>query len=75
MFKSVLIIIFVVLILLLARTIMQRLKKDPETPAISSKDTIQCVVCKVYTSRDEAIIQGDNAFCCQQHLSDWNKST
>ena len=75
MFKSVLIIIFVILILLIIRTIMQRLKKEPKNTPISSKDTIQCTVCKVYTSRDEAILKGDNAFCCQQHLDDWNKST
>jgi len=75
MFKSVLVIIIVILILLFARTIMLRLKKEPKTTRISSKDTIQCAVCKVYTSRDEAIIKGDKAFCCQQHLNDWNKST
>ena len=75
MFKSVLTIIFVILILLFARTIMQRLKKDPKSKPISSKDTIQCAVCNVYTSRDEAIIKGDKAFCSQQHLNDWNKSS
>jgi len=73
MFKSVLIIIFVIIILLIARTLMQRLKKPvPPKEPISHNDTVQCLHCKTYVPREDAIFKGDNAFCSPQHLDDWN---
>ena len=75
MFKSVLTIIFVIIVLIIARTVTQRLKKLPPKEPISHNDTVQCVLCKTYVPREDAVFKGDNAFCSAQHLNDWNSSS
>ncbi len=78
MFKSVLIIIFVVIMLFVVRAVLQRLK-NPElgqnsTPkAFDSEETVQCLHCSTYIPRGDAVLKGDKAFCSAQHFEDWNK--
>lgn len=79
MFRSVLIIIFVIVILLVVRTVMQRFKSQSEQKTSTSnkdgsKDTVQCLHCKTYIPREDAIFKDDKTFCSTQHLEDWNKS-
>ncbi|VAW58099.1 hypothetical protein MNBD_GAMMA11-3050 [hydrothermal vent metagenome] len=74
MFRSVLIIIFVIVMLFLARTVMQRLKQPRSGKKIRNKETVQCLQCKTYIPSEEAIYNGNNCFCSQQHLNDWNRS-
>jgi len=77
MFKSVLTIIFVVVVLLLIRSVMQRFKSQPDKSTSvankSNQDTVQCLQCKTYIPNEDAIFRGDNAFCSTQHLNDWNQ--
>ncbi len=75
MFKSVLVVIFVVIVLFIARSIMQRLKDPSKERVISSNDTLQCQHCKTYVPREDAVINGGKAFCSTQHLNDWNQSS
>jgi len=75
MFKSVLIIIFVVIVLFIARTLTQRLKKPIPKESVTHNDTVQCLHCKTYVPREDAVFKGDNAFCSPQHLNDWNSSS
>jgi len=75
MFKSVLIIIFVIVLLWLIRTVTQRSKATAHRPhKPESKDTVQCLQCKTYIPREDAIFQNNQSFCSQQHLQDWNRS-
>jgi len=74
MFKSVLIIVVVVVLLLLIRSVTQRVKQPPRKETIKSNDTVQCLHCKTYVPREDAVLKGDNAFCSTQHLNDWNQS-
>jgi len=74
MFRSVLIIIVVIVILFLARTVMQRLKQPRSARKIDSKETVQCLQCKTYIPREEAVFRNNDGFCSQQHLEDWNRS-
>jgi len=74
MFKSVLIIIFVVIILFISRTVMQRLKKPEKAMSRpDNRDTVQCIQCKTYIPSEDAIFKGNQSFCSQQHLSDWDQ--
>lgn len=73
MFKSVLIIIFVVIILMIARTVMQRFKQPEKQSKVHHADTVQCLTCKTYIPRSDAVLNGDKAFCSSQHLNDWNQ--
>jgi len=75
MFKSVLIIIFVIVILLIARTLTQRFKKPAPKAPITHNDTVQCLHCKVYVPREDAILNGNSTFCSTQHLNDWNQTS
>jgi len=75
MFKSVLIIFFVIIVLIIARTVTQRLKKPAPKEPISHNDTVQCLLCKTYVPSEDAIYKGDKAFCCAQHLNDWSQSS
>jgi len=78
MFKSVLIVIFVVIMLFVIRSVMQRLKKpesnqnSPSKPA-QGEDTVQCLHCGTFIPRSDAIIKGNKAFCSAQHFNDWNQ--
>jgi len=78
MFKSVLTIIFVVVVLLLIRSVMQRFKlqqnKSSSVTKNDDKDTVQCLQCKTYIPNEDAIFRDDKAFCSTQHLDDWNKN-
>ncbi|RDH81311.1 MAG: hypothetical protein DIZ80_14520 [endosymbiont of Galathealinum brachiosum] len=75
MFKSVLIIIFVIVMLFVIRTVLQRLKQ-PATKAksLNTQDTVKCLQCNTYIPRNDAIVKGDTAFCSTQHLEDWNQN-
>lgn len=75
MFRSVLVIIIVIALLFLARTVMLRLKQPRSGKKINNKETVQCMQCKTYIPRDEAVFNGNNGFCSQQHLEDWNRSS
>jgi len=76
MFKSVLIIIFVIVILMIIRTVLQRQKQPGrKTKPIDTRDTVQCQHCKTYFPRDDAIFKDEMAFCSSQHLDDWNHTT
>ncbi|MCW8933361.1 MAG: PP0621 family protein [Gammaproteobacteria bacterium] len=78
MFKSVLTIIFVVVVLLLVRAVMQRFKLESnKTSSVSNnsnQDTVQCLQCKTYIPNEDAIFRGDKAFCSTQHLHDWKQN-
>jgi len=78
MFKSVLTIIFVVVILLLVRSVMQRFKiqsnKSSSVANNDNKDTVQCIHCKTYIPNEDAIFRDDKAFCSTQHLHDWKQN-
>ena len=75
MFKSVLIIVVVVVLLVLIRSVLQRFKlSTTKSTPIDSRDTVQCLQCKTYIPREDAIINGNNTFCSTQHLEDWNQS-
>lgn len=74
MFKSILVILLVATALWLSRLVMQRTRQRPFTKKSISKDTVQCLQCHTYIPQEEAIIKDNNAFCCQQHLNDWNQS-
>jgi len=71
MFKSVLIIIFVIIILLIIRGVMQRIKKPAPKEPITHDDTVQCLQCQTYVPRDDAVFKGEKAFCSLEHLNDW----
>jgi len=78
MFKSVLIIIFVVIMLFVVRAVLQRLKKPESsqnsTPkSFNSEETVQCLHCNTYVPRGDAVLKGDKAFCSAQHFEAWNK--
>ena len=73
MFRSVLVIIFVIAVLWLGRLLMQRLKSADKPAKPVSKDMVQCLQCQAYIPRDDAILEQGKAFCSQQHLNDWNK--
>ncbi len=76
MFKSVLIIIFVIILLFVIRTVLQRLKQpSPRIKPLDHQNMVQCQHCKVYIPRDDAIIENNNFFCSTQHLNDWNQTT
>lgn len=75
MFKSVLTIIFVIVILIIARTITQRMKKPAPKEPITHNDTVQCLHCQTYIPREDAIFKDDKAFCSTQHLDDWNQAS
>ncbi len=76
MFKSVLIIILVVIILFVGRSVLQRLKRAvPAEKSADSKDTVQCLHCKTYIPCNEAIVKDGNTFCSRQHFNDWNRSS
>lgn len=74
MFRSVLVIIFVIIIIWLARVVLQRMQQKPEKREIDSKQTLQCLYCKTYIPAEDAIKDGDRVFCSQQHLTDWKTS-
>ena len=75
MFKSVLIIIFVTIMLFVIRTVLQRLKQPaPKVKLPDSQETLQCLHCKTYIPRSDAIIRDGKAFCSAQHLEDWNQN-
>jgi len=75
MFKSVLIIIFVIIMLFVIRTILQRLKQtDSKVKPLNNLDTVQCLHCETYIPRSDAVMQGNKSFCSTKHLNDWNHS-
>lgn len=83
MFKSVLIIIVVMVLLLVIRSVMQRFKPHNEkhpgelnrAAPINSSETVQCLQCKTYVPTEDAIINGKNTFCSAKHLNEWNHNT
>ncbi|HED33731.1 MAG TPA: hypothetical protein ENJ08_05860 [Gammaproteobacteria bacterium] len=75
MFRSVLVIIIVITLLFLVRTVLLRMKPPRSGKNINNKETVQCMQCKTYIPRDEAVFNGNNGFCSQQHLEDWNRSS
>ena len=75
MFRSVLVIIFVIIVIWLARTLLQRVQQKPDNNRpLSSKRTVQCVQCSTYIPEEDAIMQDNRAFCSKQHLNDWKQS-
>ena len=77
MFRSVLVIIFVIAVLWIGRIVLQRLQnKQPTKPeARQNHDTVQCLQCKTYIPKQDAILQDNAYFCSQRHLDDWNQSS
>ena len=77
MFRSVLVIILVIAVLWIGRILLQRLKnplnqnqKNTIREPIS-QDTVQCAYCKTYITPDQALINNQRTFCCQEHLNQW----
>jgi hypothetical protein len=58
-------------IYLLLRHFFLKPKTTSQRSATPSRDTVQCLQCKTYVPRDEAITEGDRVFCCKQHARDW----
>ncbi len=75
MFRSVLVIIFVIIVIWLARVLLQRVQHKPDNnKTVSSKRTVQCTQCNTYIPEEDALIQNGQPFCSKQHLNDWNQS-
>lgn len=72
--RSLLIIIFVVLVLWAVRSVMLRVPKKTDSTKPENKNMVQCIQCKTYIPSEDAIIKDDKSFCCTQHLEDWNKT-
>lgn len=74
MFKSLLVIFFVILVLWAGRGLMLRMQNKPAIKPAKNKDMVQCQQCKTYIPGDDAITLGDKNFCSTQHLEDWKHS-
>ena len=75
MFKSVLIIIAVIILLFVIKVVLQRLKRPDIVQKTHNKDTVQCSQCKTYITLEDAIMNKGQYFCNQQHLNDWKHSS
>jgi hypothetical protein len=72
MFRSLIIIAALVLVFLLIKNRLRaRNTSKPKTSSNNSEDTLQCIECKTYVPRIEAIASDDGTFCCKQHQRDW----
>jgi len=74
MFRSLLIIIFVALVLWAIRSLMVRASNKTPAAKPENKNMVQCLQCKTYIPSEDAIIKGEQCFCCTQHQEDWNKT-
>ena len=71
---AILVVIALVIYLLLRRFLSGSKKPTGPQASAPSRDTVQCLQCKIYVPRDEAVIQNNQAFCCKQHARDWTPS-
>ncbi len=73
MFRTLIIIVALLLVFLLVKNLLakKRLQRPLNKPDQTSGNTVQCMQCKTYIPDSEAIIAGQQFFCCQQHKRDW----
>lgn len=77
MLRTLIIVAALILVFLLVRSRL-RLGKSTREHTTATEDVstmVQCLSCKTYVPANEAVHEGELAFCCQQHLRDWNKKT
>ncbi len=72
MLRNLFLIIAIAVIIWIVRGFIRR-SQITKQHTISSKDMVQCVQCKTYIPKDDAISSNGKNFCSQQHLNDWNK--
>lgn len=75
MFRSLIIIAAIVLVFLIIKNRLKSRQIRQKEPASGKTDDMaKCLQCKTYIPKKEAIISGTGAFCCKQHLRDWEQS-
>lgn len=72
MLRNLVIIIALALVYLLIKRLLNNKKTNQsQSNAPQSEDTVQCLVCNTFIPKNEALINQEYYFCCEQHLNDW----
>ena len=75
MFRTLIILAAVVVIFMIVKNRLSRRQQQPaKVRAAKTDDMTKCLQCETYIPKKEAIISGSDAFCCPQHLRDWEQS-
>jgi hypothetical protein len=64
----------IVYLILRARLRQNKSRRAHKAPSRSTR-MVQCLSCGTYVPVEQAVFDGDNQFCCQQHLRDWASKT
>jgi hypothetical protein len=74
MFRILVIIAALLLVFLIIKNRFGSRSLQPKkTTSTKTDDMVKCLQCETYIPRKEAIISGNDTFCCKQHERDWEK--
>ena len=75
MFRILVIVAALVLVFVIIKNRLgSRSLQQKKTRSVKTDDMVKCPQCETYIPRKEAIISGNETFCCKQHERDWEKS-
>jgi hypothetical protein len=72
MFRNLFLVIAVIALIWIIQGFIRRAKTTHVNPA-PDKDMVQCAHCKVYLTKEDAIVINNQNFCSQQHLAEWKQ--
>jgi hypothetical protein len=74
MFRTLVIIAALLLVFVIIKIRLgSRSLQQKKTGSATTDDMVKCRQCETYIPRKEAIISGNDTFCCRQHERDWEK--
>jgi uncharacterized protein len=74
MFRTLVIIAVVLLVFVIIKNRLgSRSLQQKKSGSATTDDMVKCLQCETYIPRKEAIISGNDTFCCKQHERDWEK--
>lgn len=75
MFRILVIVAALVLVFVIIKNRLgSRSLQQKKTRSAKTDDIVKCLQCETYIPRKEAIISGNETFCCKQHERDWENS-
>ncbi|MDP2830282.1 MAG: PP0621 family protein [Sulfuricellaceae bacterium] len=72
MLKLLLLVVIIWLVYSLLKKYSRSVDRDEQAPDVpaSPEDMVRCARCGVHLPRSEAILSGDETFCCEAHRSE-----
>lgn len=71
MFRGLIILAALIIIYLLVKRLLAQKLASRNKTASPSENMLQCAECGTFVPKNEAITEGEQSFCCNQHQQDW----